>query len=101
TVELSPTYDMVSTQPYIPGDSLALTLAGTKEFPRRAALLAFVRLVTGKTGKAAARLLERARVGVEAAISEAGEYGKRHVDADAFVEKLVRVMRAGLERLAA
>jgi serine/threonine-protein kinase HipA len=99
TVELSPAYDMVSTQPYLPRDTLALTLEGSKEFPRRAALLKFVRMVTGKTGKAAARLLDQARVGVESAISEAEEYGKRHTAARGFVEQLVRVMRAGLERL--
>jgi len=100
TVELSPAYDMVSTQMYIPRDSLALTLNGTKEFPRRDALLKFARLVTGKTERAAVHLLERARVGVEAAISEAQEYGKRHADAGAFVERLVSAMRAGRVRLA-
>jgi serine/threonine-protein kinase HipA len=101
TVELSPAYDIVSTQPYLPRDSLALTLEGTKEFPRRAALLKFVRGVTGKTEKAAARLLDQARVGAEAAIAEAREYQQRHADAGAFVERLVGAMRAGLERQAA
>lgn len=100
TVELAPVYDMLSTLPYLPKDSLALTLGGTKEFPQRAALLKFVRLVTGKTQQAAARLIDQARAGVEAAISEAEGYGRRHADAGVFVERLVRIMRAGLERLA-
>jgi serine/threonine-protein kinase HipA len=101
TVELSPAYDMVSTLLYFPRDSLALTLGGTKEFPQRAALLKFVRLVTGKTEKAAAHLLDQARAGVEAAISEAREYGKQYADAGVFVNHFVRIMRGGLQRLAA
>jgi serine/threonine-protein kinase HipA len=100
TVELSPAYDMVSTQMYIPRDSLALTLNGTKEFPRRDSLMRFVRLVTGKTERAAARLLDQVRAGAETAILEAQEYGGRHSDAGAFVERLVRTLRAGLDRLA-
>jgi serine/threonine-protein kinase HipA len=32
TPTLSPAYDLVSTVPYLPGDRLALNLAGTKEF---------------------------------------------------------------------
>jgi serine/threonine-protein kinase HipA len=98
-VELAPAYDMVSTQPYLPKDSLALTLDESKEFPQRARLLKFVRHVTGKTPKAAALILEQARVGVEAAVSEARKYGRRHDDAKPFVERLTSVMRAGLERL--
>lgn len=38
-VRLAPWYDMISTTPYLPRDSLALTLAGTKRFPQRDALL--------------------------------------------------------------
>jgi serine/threonine-protein kinase HipA len=100
TVELSPVYDMVSTQLYLPRDSLALTLDGTKEFPYRPALLNFVRKVTGKTAKSAVRLLDRARVGAEAAISQAHEYGQQHTNAAEFVDRLTRVVRAGLQRLA-
>ncbi len=100
-VELAPAYDTVSTQPYLPQDSLALALGESKEFPRRARLVRFVRHVTGKTEEAATRLLEQARVGVDAAISQARRYAKRHRDARPFVERIVNVMRAGLERLQA
>lgn len=98
-VELAPAYDIVSTQPYLPRDSLALTLQESKEFPDRARLTRFVRHVTGKTAKAAARLLEQVGIGVEAAISQANGYARRHKDASAFVERLVSVMRAGLARI--
>jgi serine/threonine-protein kinase HipA len=99
TVELAPAYDIVSTQPYLPKDTLALTLGESKEFPSGARLRKFVRQVTGKTEKAAARVLEQVAVGVEAAISQAKDYAKRRREAKGFVERLVAVMRAGVERL--
>jgi serine/threonine-protein kinase HipA len=99
TVELAPAYDIVSTQPYLPKDTLALTLGESKEFPSAARLRKFVRQVTGKTEKAAARVLERVRVGVEAAIAQAKDHAKRRREAKGFVERLVAVMRAGVERL--
>jgi serine/threonine-protein kinase HipA len=101
TVELAPAYDMVSTQLYLPKDSLALTLNDSKVFPGRAQLLRFVRHVTGKTDRAAARVLEHARVGAEAAISAARSYARKHKDAKVFSERLISVLRAGIERLAA
>jgi serine/threonine-protein kinase HipA len=100
-VELAPAYDIVSTQPYLPKDTLALTLGESKEFPSGARLRRFVRQVTGKTEKAAARVLEQVGVGVAAATSQAKDYAKRRREAKGFVERLVAVMRAGVERLEA
>lgn len=100
-IELAPAYDIVSTQPYLPNDSLALTLDASKAFPDRARLIKFIRQVTGKTERAAMRLLEQARIGANAALSNADRYAKRHKDAKAFVQRLNNVMRAGLERLEA
>ncbi|MCP5327074.1 MAG: hypothetical protein R3E75_05855 [Steroidobacteraceae bacterium] len=54
---------MVSTQPYLPQDSLALALGGSKAFPDRARLFKFVRQITGKTRRAAVHLLEQVRFG--------------------------------------
>jgi serine/threonine-protein kinase HipA len=99
TVELAPAYDIVSTQIYVPRDSLALTMQDSKEFPRREALIRFVRHVTGKTQQSATRILEQAKVGAEAAVLEAKKYAKQHKDADTFAGRLIAVVRAGLERL--
>lgn len=98
-VELAPAYDMVSTRVYLPQDSLALELGGSKAFPDRARLIRFVRQVTGKTQRAATRLLEQARMGAAAAILQARKYARRHDDAAGFVERLRAVLRAGVERL--
>jgi serine/threonine-protein kinase HipA len=100
-VELAPAYDMVSTQPYLPKDSLALTMQDSKEFPHRDGLIRFVRHVTGKTERAAASLLEQVREGADTAIAQAKKYGKKHKDAAPFVARLVGAIRAGIERLQA
>jgi serine/threonine-protein kinase HipA len=98
-VELAPAYDIDSTQVYMPRDSLALTMQGSKEFPRRERLIKFVRHATGKTEKAATQLLDQVRAGAEAAIAEARKYGKRHADARTAIGRLIEVVRAGVQRL--
>jgi serine/threonine-protein kinase HipA len=98
-VALAPAYDIVSTLPYMPNDTLALEMSGTKEFPDRARLLKFVRQVTGKTGKAAQQLLDQVGAGIKVALQHATDYGRQHADAAAFVERISAVMHAGLERL--
>lgn len=99
-VSLSPAYDIVSTLPYLARDTLALELGGTKEFPDRARLLKFVREVTGKSVQSGQRLLDQAGLGVNKALDETADYGRRHKDAASFVQSLSRVLRSGLERLA-
>lgn len=97
-VELAPAYDIVSTMPYAPRDTMALTMGDSKQFPDRTRLLKFVRQVTGKSDKAAQELLEQVRQGVKVAQQHADEYGRQHADAARFVERLNAVMKAGIER---
>lgn len=98
-ISLAPAYDLVSTTPYLPRDTLALTMNGSKAFPDRAGLLRFIRGVTGKSERAAARVLEQVAVGVRAAIAEARRHARRHRDAARFAERLTAVMRRGLKRI--
>jgi serine/threonine-protein kinase HipA len=98
-VELAPAYDMVSTTPYEPRDSMALTLDGSKAFPDRVRLLKFIRTVTGKSERSAVRLIDQVAIGARAAIESADQYAREHKDAAAFVEKLTAAMRRGLGRL--
>jgi serine/threonine-protein kinase HipA len=98
-VGIAPAYDLVSTLVYLPRDSLALTMDGSKEFPDRVRLKKFVRVVTGKTEKAAGKLLEQVEVGVRAAMKQATAYGKKNKDAGQFVERITAVMRSRLELL--
>jgi HipA-like protein len=98
-VRFAPTYDLVSTTVYIHRDSLALTLGGTKQFPSRAELIRFIRLVTAKGERGAIEVLERAADGVSASIREAQDYARKHPGARRFVDRLVESMSRGLARL--
>jgi serine/threonine-protein kinase HipA len=98
-VRLAPAYDIVSTTPYLPRDTLALTLSETKQFPSRDSLLRFIRLVTSKAERSAIGMLDAVAKGVSVAMREANEYGKEHRDARRFAERLVETLRRGLARL--
>lgn len=98
-VALAPAYDTVSTLPYLPRDTLALTLGGSKAFPDRKHLLRFVRHVTGKTGDAAGELLRQVAAGVTKARELSSEFGRQHKDARQFAESLGGALAKGLKRI--
>ena len=98
-VRLAPAYDLVATTPYIPKDTLALTLDGSKQFPNREQLLSFIRLVTRKGKRSALQLLDQVTQGVDTAIREAKTYGKDHRDARRFTERLIASMSRGIKRI--
>ncbi len=98
-VRFAPAFDIVSTTPYLPRDTLALTLNGTKSFPARASLLKFIREVTGKTAHSASALLDRVAHGVNVAIEEAREYAKRYPHARRFSDSLETSLARGIGRL--
>lgn len=101
-VRLAPAYDIISTTPYIPRDTLALTLGGTKAFPDRDQLIKFIRLVTACSVGAARELLDdQVARGVSAAIAEATRYGKEHRAAARFATRLIETFSRGLERVGA
>jgi serine/threonine-protein kinase HipA len=99
-VALSPAYDIISTTPYLPRDTLALTLDGSKAFPDRARLIKFMCRVTGKSERAITPLLNQVTAGVNEAMARAKAYAKKHRDAKAFSDRLVAAMQRGLGRLA-
>ncbi|MDE2261284.1 MAG: HipA domain-containing protein [Gammaproteobacteria bacterium] len=98
-IRLAPAFDIVSTTPYLPRDTLALTLGGTKRFPSRDALLRLMRNVTSKSLPATVELLDRVAHGVSVAMADARLYGKRHASARNFADRLIEVMTRGLDRL--
>lgn len=98
-VSLAPAYDILSTTPYIPRDTLALTLNGTKSFPTRDSLTLFMKNVTGKSERAILEMLDRVAYGVSAAIGEARLYSRSHAAAARFGQRLVEVLTRGLDRL--
>jgi serine/threonine-protein kinase HipA len=100
-VRLAPCYDMISTTPYLPRDSLALTLAGTKQFPARGELLTFIMAVMACAPDRAAALLEQVAHGAAVVIAKAAAYGRQHRDARPFADRLTAAITRGLQRLTA
>jgi serine/threonine-protein kinase HipA len=39
TIKFSPVFDIVSTTPYLPNDTMALSLTGSKRWPKQEVLL--------------------------------------------------------------
>jgi len=97
-VRFAPAYDLLSTTPYLPRDTLALTLNGTKEFPTRNELVKFIRFVTAKSERGAVELLERVAHGVTVAVQDARRFAKAHPESRNFADRLVRTLSRGLER---
>ena len=100
-IGLAPAYDLLSTTLYNANDLLALTLGGTKTFPRHSQATAFIRQVTGKSEGYALKLLDCVSAGVREAIRQATLYAERYSDAGNFSEKLIETMTRGLGRLTA
>lgn len=74
TVRLSPIYDIVSTTPYNPTDAIALTLGGTKRWPKEKALIAFARAHCDITDSRAKELMGEVAEGVLYAVNEVTLY---------------------------
>lgn len=75
-VRLSPAYDIITTTVYIPNDTLALTLSGTKRWPNRKSLLNFAKLHCDMSESRARDLLGEVAEGILYASNEA----IRHLD---------------------
>ncbi|MBA1280256.1 type II toxin-antitoxin system HipA family toxin [Stutzerimonas stutzeri] len=69
-VWLAPAYDLVSTTPYIPRDSLALTLGGSKAWPKEKALTKFGRTACGLSEITCLNALEQVADGIAVAYDE-------------------------------
>lgn len=97
-VRFAPAYDIVSTTPYIPQDSMALLIGGSKAFPKRAQLVRFGRVSCRLTEARCKELLGRVAEGIAAARAELERYAREH---EAFTEVAQRMLQAwdsGLKR---
>lgn len=66
-IRLAPAYDIITTTAYNPGDTLALTMAGTKRWPAREGLIQFGRHHCQLSQEEVIRSLDEVREGVRAA----------------------------------
>jgi serine/threonine-protein kinase HipA len=78
TVRLSPIYDLVTTTAYLPNDILALTLGGSKKWPKAKMLMAFARAHCDFSEARAKALMDEVAQGVAQAATEAAQYISQH-----------------------
>ncbi|HRJ51860.1 MAG TPA: type II toxin-antitoxin system HipA family toxin [Candidatus Thiothrix moscowensis] len=95
-VRLAPAFDIVSTTPYIPNDTLALLFGGSKAFPERKALLLFARQFCNIHERRANRLLEWVAHGLEATLPELQAYQQENPAFVAIGTRMQAVWQQGI-----
>ena len=98
-VSLAPAYDIISTLPYIPNDSLALLFGSSKRFPQRAELLTFAKHFCSLTERRASQLLDWVVHGLEKALPELVAYQHEHPEFEVVGGHMQQVWQQGLGEL--
>lgn len=98
-VRLAPAFDIVSTTPYIPNDTLALLLGGSKAFPERKTLLTFARQFCNINQRRGERLLEWVAHGLEKTLPELRAYQGRHPEFATVGEHMQALWKRGIKEL--
>lgn len=95
-VSFAPAYDIVSTTPYIPNDSLALLFGASKQFPARAELINFARRFCSLTERRASQLLDWVMHGLETALPELVAYQQEHEEFKLIGGRMQAIWQQGL-----
>jgi serine/threonine-protein kinase HipA len=98
-IRLAPAFDIVSTTPYIPNDTLALLFGGSKTFPEHKALLAFARQFCNINERRGKHLLEWAAHGLESTLPELQAYQQQHPAFAEIGERMQSVWKQGIAEL--
>lgn len=96
-VRLAPAYDIVTTTPYIQGDSLALTLGGSKRFPSAKKLLEFGTLQCGLPKAKGTRILEEIAEATLSTQPLVTQHMRDHADFREIGEAMIREWTAGVD----
>lgn len=97
-IRMAPAYDIVSTTPYQPRDTLALSLAESKRFPDRSTLVAFGRRACDLPGARVTALLHQVAEGVVQAAEMIRAYAKEKPDFKPAAARIVSVFERGVDR---
>ncbi len=98
-VSFAPAFDIVSTTPYIPNDSLALLFGGSKFFPQRKGLINFGRRFCGLTERRVSQLLDWVVHGLDTTLPELMAYQREHPEFAEIGERMQAVWRTGIADL--
>jgi serine/threonine-protein kinase HipA len=96
-IRLSPAYDIITTTAYNPNDSLALTLGGSKRWPKAKQLTNFACQHCGMTEKNANEQIGKIYQGVEKATVEVTDYIKHNGSFQEIGSKMLMEWAKGLE----
>ncbi len=94
--QLSPVFDVVSTVPYIPADIMALSLTGSKRWPKRKVLRRFGRSHCVLTEALLDQAEEEVAEGIAANLALLDKLRQRYPDFDLVAEKMYTVMTTQL-----
>lgn len=98
-VRLAPAFDIVSTTAYIPNDTLALLLGGSKAFPERKTLLTFARQFCNINERRGKRLLEWVAHGLEKTLPALQAYQQQHPEFAGVGNHMQAVWQQGIHEL--
>jgi serine/threonine-protein kinase HipA len=99
TVTLAPTFDIITTTPYLPADSLALTLDGTKRWPEAKRLLRFGIRRCQLSPAAAKAIIVEVRAGVAKTTGDLNNFHELDSAGIATAENMLKSWQAGIATL--
>ena len=91
--QFSPIYDVVSTTPYIPNDSMALTLTGSKRWPKWAVLEKFAKQHCGLNGKKIDQAADEVDASVKITLPMIAQLIQRQPAFEPIGEKIASLMK--------
>jgi len=97
-VTLAPTYDMVCTTPYLKGDTMALTLDGTKRFTNAKRLINFAKLQCGMTELEARQAMDQVAQAISETRKEVNQYMTDHPEFVDIGTKMLHYWDEGLNK---
>lgn len=95
-VWLAPTYDIVTTRVYLPKDSMALLLGGSKRWPSSDNLVRFGRIHCQLNDQQIKQIHDRVRDGVQQAANAMNIYSKQRKSFSAMAEQMKQIWLNGI-----
>jgi serine/threonine-protein kinase HipA len=96
---LAPVFDHITTTAYLPKDTMALTLKGTKRWPTRKKLMEFATIHCDLPPREASRAIKEVAEGISQARKEVKEYGRSLPGFRDIAEKMLQAWEEGLAGL--
>ena len=98
-VKLAPAYDIVTTTPYIPDDSLALTLGGSKRWPTNEKLINFAVVNCNINQTKSKEIIDEVAHGIAKAVVELKQFVSINDSFKPMGQKIIQTWELGLIQL--